>query len=230
METAKILIIEDNPVDALCLKEALEASSGTNFLISHVETLAEAKESLGNTDFHAVVLDLGLPDSQGMETFLEVKNSGPDVPIVVLSGLDDDNLAMETVVMGAQDYLCKAHWDPQIISKSLFYAIERHQILSAVEQANESKRLALEDLRENEERLRLVLSVVADGFWDWDVRSGSVNREAGWPSILGYRAGEIDPDVSAWTQLVHPKDMPGVKQVIETCLSGGPDTYKMNTG
>ena len=77
MEKTKILIIEDNPMDALRLKKDLEKSNGINFVTSHVETLAEAKEILRNSHFDAVVLDLGLPDSQGLETFFQIQKSAP---------------------------------------------------------------------------------------------------------------------------------------------------------
>lgn len=226
MEAVRVLIIEDNPVDALSLKKALGDAKRTHFVISHVGTLADAKEYIAKSDFDVLVLDLGLPDSQGLASFTRLRELAPATPVVVLSGQDDENLATEAVVMGAQDYLSKGRWDAQIISRSLAYAIERHQILIELKRAHESTRRALEDLCEKEERLRLILTVVADGFWDWDVRTGSVNREDSWPIILGYSAGEIDPDVGAWTQLVHPKDMPHVRQAIEACLSGSPDTYE----
>jgi two-component system cell cycle sensor histidine kinase/response regulator CckA len=137
METVRLLVLEDNPVDALCLREALDEVKGTKFAITHVETLREAKELLGNGDFHTVVLDLGLPDSQGIETFLEVKNSTVDVPIVVVSGLDDENLAIEAVRQGAQDYLLKDKWDGYFLSRSISFAIERKQTEKALREARE---------------------------------------------------------------------------------------------
>jgi PAS domain S-box-containing protein len=140
METIRLLIVEDNPVDALSLKKALEQTKGAKFAISHVETLAEAKESLENGDFHVLVLDLGLPDSQGLETVLNVQKSAPDLPIVVVSGLDDESLAIEAVKNGAQDYLIKDKWDAELIVRSLHYAIQRHQLLVTCKQANESSR------------------------------------------------------------------------------------------
>src|SRR5208283_3218686 len=97
MEKIRILIVEDNPVDVLSFKEALRQSKGTNFPISHVETLAEAKRFLEKQDIDVLVLDLGLPDSQGLETFLEIQKSASNLPIVVVSGLDDESLAIETV-------------------------------------------------------------------------------------------------------------------------------------
>ena len=137
MEKTKILIIEDNPADALCLKKDLEKSNGWNFVTLHVETLAEAKEILKDSYFHAVVLDLGLPDSQGLETFFEIQKYAPSTSIVVLSGLDDETLAHEAVRKGAQDYLLKDKYDGHFLSRSIIYAIERKQAEEEIRRLNE---------------------------------------------------------------------------------------------
>src|SRR5271157_3546449 len=104
MGTIRLLIVEDNPVDVLSLKDALQQSKGTNFAVSHVETLGEAKGFLEKQDIDVLVLDLGLPDSQGLETFMKVQEYAPNLPIVVVSGLNDESVAIETVKNGAQDY------------------------------------------------------------------------------------------------------------------------------
>ena len=147
VEAIRLLVVEDNLVDALFLKEALEASKGTPFTICHVQTLTEAKESLETGDFNIVVLDLGLPDSQGIQTLLEIKNSAPDIPIVVLSGLDDETLAMEAVKTGAQDYLLKDKLDGFLLARSLNYAIERQQSLIDYRRANDASLRANRALR-----------------------------------------------------------------------------------
>ena len=140
IETLKVLIVEDNPVDALCIKEALEDTNSTKFAVSHVETLAEAKERLEKEEFNVLVLDLGLPDSQGLETFLRMKNSAPSVPIVVMSGLDDETLAMHAVRGGAQDYLLKGKWDAEVLKRSINYAIERHRLILERQQSEDAMR------------------------------------------------------------------------------------------
>lgn len=142
MDMIKVLLVEDNPVDALCLKEALAVSRATSIAMLHVETLADAQKQLGQGDFHAVILDLGLPDSQGIDTFVQLKDASPDIPVVVLSGLDDETLAIEAVREGAQDYLVKDEWDSELIIRSLLYAIERHRLLVMWKQANESSQKA----------------------------------------------------------------------------------------
>lgn len=149
METLKVLIVEDNPVDALCIKEALEDTNSTKYLISHVETLGEAKERFEKEEFNVLLLDLGLPDSQGLETFLGMRNSAPSVPIVVMSGLDDETLAMQAVRGGAQDYLLKGKWDAEVLKRSINYAIERHRLLWERQQSEDA-------LRQSERRFKTI--------------------------------------------------------------------------
>ena len=155
MDTIRLLIVEDNPVDVLSLKDALKRAKRANFAISHVETLSESKKFLENGDFHAVVLDLGMPDSRGIETFLEVQKSAPHLPIVVVSGLDDESVAIEAVKNGAQDYLIKDKWDGYILSRSINYAIERHRLISEWKRSQDS-------LRQSEERFRAIFDATQD--------------------------------------------------------------------
>ena len=184
METIRLLIVEDNPVDALSLKKALQQAKGANFAISHVETLAEAKESLENGDFHVLVLDLGLPDSQGLETVLKVQKSAPDLPIVVVSGLDDESLAIETVKNGAQDYLIKDKWDAQLILRALYYAIQRHQLLSTCKQANESSRRANRALRVLSECNQLLVRATEEqGFLKIYAESSWITGDIAWRGL-----------------------------------------------
>jgi CheY-like chemotaxis protein len=130
-KTIKVLLVEDNPVDVLLLREELSGLAGDNFIVSEVERLSEATQVLTTETFDVVLLDLGLPDSQGLDTFLELQKTTPDVPIVVMSGLDDESLAVEAVRKGAQDYLVKDKSDAFVLRRSIAYAIERQQLLPA---------------------------------------------------------------------------------------------------
>jgi len=140
MKEVQVLLAEDNPVDALSFKMALELGTETKFRISHVETLAEAEGSLEREDFHAVVLDLGLPDSQGLTTFTRLQQSVPTTPIVILSGLDDETLAHEAVRKGAQDYILKDKYDGFFLSRSINYAIERKRAQEALRESEQKYR------------------------------------------------------------------------------------------
>jgi two-component system, NtrC family, response regulator AtoC len=155
LETIRILIVEDNPVDAIWVKKQLTRINTMSFEVTHVESLAEAAERLRSEKFHVILLDLLLPDSQGLETFLEIRKYAGGIPVVVTSGINDEALAIAAVRTGAQDYLVKDKWDGFILSRSIVYAIERQRLLAQLGEAERS-------LRQSEERFRAVFEGARD--------------------------------------------------------------------
>lgn len=127
----RILLIEDDPDDALLIHENLSqaADSFFTFELKEVATLKEGLEALSDPP-DIVLLDLSLPDSQGLETFLRAHAQSPAVPIVVLTGNADETFALEAVRQGAQDYLVKGSASGKVILRSIRYAIERNRTQS----------------------------------------------------------------------------------------------------
>jgi len=125
-DRVRILLVEDNPADARLLKEML-GDAGAAFDLTNAERLTEALRRLNGEAFDCILLDLMLPDSRGLETFFRVYARASHVPIVVLSGLSDENLAATAVREGAQDYLVKGHVDGGLLLRSVRYAIERRR-------------------------------------------------------------------------------------------------------
>ena len=123
-----VLLVEDSPTDALLLREALSGEESVQFRTAHVERLAEALKFLQEQQFDLIMLDLGLTDSQGLDTFSRVHDHAPQVPIVVLTGLDDDTLAVKAVQEGAQDFLTKGRFDRYWLVRNIRHALERHQM------------------------------------------------------------------------------------------------------
>ena len=136
-DTVKVLLIEDNPEHASFLRHLLNLSEAANFRLEHVETLAIGIERLKQGDIGLIILDLSLGDSNGIETFILTMAAGGDVPIVVLSGSNDVNLAIETVQLGAQDYLVKGHVDNQLLVRSMQYACERQRVKLQLRRAHD---------------------------------------------------------------------------------------------
>jgi len=120
-----VLLIEDNPGDARLICEMIAEEPGTPFLLQHVDRLAKGLEHLSSGGTALVILDLSLPDSIGLETFTKVYAHSPAVPIIVLTGNDDDALALSAVKGGAQDYLVKSRLDRELLLRSMHYSIER---------------------------------------------------------------------------------------------------------
>ncbi len=121
----KVLLVEDNPVDAQLTQDILTEWHADQFDVILVTTLADGLARLSRECFDAVLLDLSLPDAQGLGTVTQVKAMSPGVPIVVLSGHDDQTLALQAVQQGAQDYLVKGQGHSELLARSLRYAIER---------------------------------------------------------------------------------------------------------
>ena len=132
----KILLIEDNPGDRLLIQKMLVGKIDSRFVLECAQDLSEAFECLDRTRFDIILSDLGLPDSFGLETFTKVNERAPRVPIVVLSGTDDETLALEAVQHGAQDYLVKANVNSDLLRRALRYAIERKRIQEALRVKN----------------------------------------------------------------------------------------------
>lgn len=124
-----VLLIEDNPTDVLLLRQAFAGVPLMPCTFTHVERLGEGLKCLSEAHFDVVLLDLGLPDSQGLDTFHQVSEHAAAVPIVVFSGLDDEAVAVQAVREGAQDYLPKGQLAGPLLARAIRYAIERHQIL-----------------------------------------------------------------------------------------------------
>jgi len=140
-----ILLIEDNAGDARILREALADAAGEAFDLEHVNDLTVGLERLGQGKVDVVLLDLSLPDSLGLETFAKAHAAAPEVPMIVLSGQDDESLAIQTVHEGAQDYLVKGQVDGRLLVRSIRYAIER----KGSEEALAKERDLLHTLLEN---------------------------------------------------------------------------------
>ncbi|HEY3969389.1 MAG TPA: response regulator [Planctomycetaceae bacterium] len=131
-----LLLIEDSPDDALLIRELLADARQAEFDVVHAEWLRTALEHLAERQFDAVLLDLQLPDSRGLDTFRAVQKAAPGLPVVVLSGFEDETTALTAVQEGAQDYLVKGHVSTPVLERTVRYAIERSRTSKALAERN----------------------------------------------------------------------------------------------
>ena len=143
-EPIKILLVEDNPGDARLLREAMAEVGSAKFELNHVDRLSEAVRRLGEERFDVILLDLSLPDGKGINTVVRVREQALGVPIIVLTGLDDEALALDAVRAGAQDYLIKGQVDGSLLARAMRYAIERNQAEMKIERNLERVRVLRE--------------------------------------------------------------------------------------
>jgi signal transduction histidine kinase len=137
VSTIKILLIEDSLAEARFLQELLKGAKFKQFSLVHVKRLAEALERLKTDCFDVILLDLTLPDSQGLASLAPILSYAPSLPIVVLTSTNDDELALEAVRQGAQDFLVKRQVNYEVLVRSLCYAIERKQVSEALLTVNQ---------------------------------------------------------------------------------------------
>src|SRR5438874_1523351 len=128
-EHFRVLLIEDNQGDARLIEEMLREAFDPAFQLAYrADRLAPGLEFIAHEKVDLVLLDLSLPDSNGIETFLKVHAQAPHLPIIVLSGLASEDLALKTVHAGAQDYLVKGQVETHGLFRAMRYAVERQQI------------------------------------------------------------------------------------------------------
>jgi signal transduction histidine kinase len=145
-KTIRVLLIEDNPGDAALVREMLRDIEPEAFAVKIASRLDGGIGFLQGEDFDIVVLDLNLPDSQGLATFDNTQAANPDLPIILLTGLEDEQMAEEAVKAGAQDYLVKGQIESKLLDRAIRYAIERKRIVTEnvrlyrdAEEANRAK-------------------------------------------------------------------------------------------
>ena len=124
-DPVRILLIEDNPGDARLIRELLREAGKSAFELECADLLSKGLERLAGGGIDVVLLDLGLPDSQGLETLARCQERAPDLPTVILTGLDDETVAVEAVQQGAQDYLVKGQITSDSLSRAVRYAVAR---------------------------------------------------------------------------------------------------------
>jgi len=141
-----ILLIEDNPGDARLMQELLGVSPGSPFVMEWVDSLEKGLARLAASVIDVILLDLSLPDSQGIDTFFKIQTAAKGVAVVVLTGLYDEALAMQAVHAGAQDYLVKGQADGNLLVRSIRYAVERQRIEEQLRKMNDFNQSILKAL------------------------------------------------------------------------------------
>ena len=199
-----VLLIEDNEGDAYLVSESLANSQPPRFKITHRDRLSSGLACLSNESFDLVLLDLSLPDSDGFETFRRVRECSPSIPIVVLTGLDDLDLAIKTAREGGQDYLLKQFTGGELLKRLMCQAIER-------------KRIIEEALKEAETRKNEFLAMLAH-----ELRNPLAALDCGL-SLLGAAGQESDRE---WALTMAEHQVQLLARMVEDLL----DTSRITRG
>ena len=128
----KILLIEDNPGDVYLIKEQIEEFANFTYELKNVETSNDALSVLKEQTFDVILLDLGLPDSDGINTFLRIYNKNPLIPIIILTGLNDETIGSCAVEKGAHDFFVKGQIESRLLECIIQCSMERKKRLSSI--------------------------------------------------------------------------------------------------
>ncbi len=117
--TVRVLLIEDNPGDARLIREMLSEVKSPRFEFHHSSRLSEGLQRMANGDIDVLLLDLGLPDSQGLDTLKRAHQTAPQIPVIVVTNLDDREVAVNAITQGAKDYMVKGKVDSYLLSRAI---------------------------------------------------------------------------------------------------------------
>jgi diguanylate cyclase (GGDEF)-like protein/PAS domain S-box-containing protein len=190
-ETIKVLLIEDNPGDARLVKEMLVEAGSNKFSLTHVGLIGEGVSLLRHENYHVILLDLFLPDGHGLDTIRQVCAVASGLPVVILTGLDDETIAIRAVQEGAEDYLVKGQMDNNLLARAIRYAIERKR--------------AEERLRESEEKFRQLAENIREVFYIYEQGVTQYVSPA-YQEIWGRTSESLYQDQKSILDTVHPDD------------------------
>jgi PAS domain S-box-containing protein len=220
----KVLLIEDNPGDVRLIREMLAESKDIVFHLESADNLGAGMEQLAEVQVDLILLDLSLPDSQGIETFHKAYAQASGVPIVVLSGSDDEELAMSAVQAGAQDYLVKGQVDGYLLARAIQYAIERERGRKERLQLLAREQAARADAAQAAQRFQDIVQGLHAIVWEADAQTWQftfVSQRAA--EILGYPVEQWLTQPDFWVNHIHPEDRQRCVAYCLECTAQGLD-------
>jgi two-component system CheB/CheR fusion protein len=206
----EVLLVEDNAADARLLVESLKDAGPSAFRVTSVSRLSAAQAQLARSHPDVILLDLSLPDSSGLATVERMKAAAPGVPIVVLTGLEDEALALQAVRLGVQDYLVKGQCEGGLAARSVRYAVERRR-------AEEATRSAERQLRTITDAVPALISLVdRDGYYRLNNHAYETWFGVSRAAVVGRHMKDVLGD-AAWDKL---------RPNVERCLAGEEVRYE----
>jgi len=231
----EILVVEDNPASMKMILDLLTKAG--------YRTRPASDGELGLRSVQAkkpdlILLDFKMPGINGVEVCRQLKNNPNtcDIPVIFISALGDSKLKVTALGAGAVDYVTKPIESSEVLARinthlSMYQMQRKLEVQTKeLERHREQLEVLVEErtakLRDSEIRSQLALDGADLGTWDWNIQTGHVMFNERWAEMLGYRQDEIKPDLSAWKNLIHPDDMPGVEEALNAHLEGRTDRYE----
>jgi diguanylate cyclase (GGDEF)-like protein/PAS domain S-box-containing protein len=205
-EPVKVLLIDDDEDQYVLTRALLTEIERDRYRLDWEPGYDAALAAIRAQAHDVYLLDYYLGARNGLELLREAVGGGCRAPIIMLTGLNDRDVDLEAMKVGAADYLNKGRLDEGLLERSIRYALERARTLEA--------------LRESEERYSLAARGANDGLWDWDLKTGRVYFSPRWKSMLGLTEDEVSDQPEEWLGRVHPEDLPRLERDLAAHLEG----------
>ncbi len=202
----KVLLVDDDEDDYLITREMLALQDRARFELDWCSDYHEALAAIRAGRHDVYLIDYHLGDHTGLELIRAAFASVPGVPVIMLTGNNDDEVDLEATGLGVTDFLVKQQLDARSLERSIRYAVSHQR--------------AMHDLVRSEQRYSVAASAADDGMWDWDLSSDRIYFSARWREILGQPDHHGDEPPAAWFDLVHPDDLPALRTSIDQHLAG----------
>ncbi|MBP7274205.1 MAG: response regulator [Saprospiraceae bacterium] len=202
-----ILLIEDNEGDVQLIKNILDNSS-LKHTLTVTDMLFESLSVINNQTIHIILLDLTLPDSSGFKTLKSLLENVKQIPIIVLTGVNNDIIGDQVVRAGAQDYLVKGHFDDKLLLKSIKYSLQRHKVQTKLEE------LATE-YSNSEKRFLEAQQMARFGSWEMDIVTNKMRWSDEMYRIFGFSPNAFEPKLSDYIGYTHNDDKAAVETFFE---------------
>jgi len=211
----RVMLVEDSPADARLVREALAEHPAFSFQVAHFLRIEQALKFLERDVVDVALLDFQLPDVDDLDGLTRLVAAAPNLPVVMLTGMDDEELGLRLVQHGAQDYLVKGSVDGAMLVRTLRQAIERKGMSDRV--------------RESEERFTLAAAGSGDGIWDWTIASNLLVLSARAKAILGLAPESPDESMEAFFRRIHLDDIGRFRDALSAHLKGETADFRQQT-
>lgn len=222
----EVLLVEDSFSDAKMVEAIVSSSDLEKPKLHHAGRFKEALSMLKENSYDLVLLDLHLPDGEGLGLIKQLKQQDPETPVVVLTGVQDDELAVKALKEGAQDYVLKSDtFSPTRLSK-LGHTDLGNWLVRRIQYAVKRAELARQLAKQKQiEQTRYILANQAnrEGIWDWDIKNKSLYFSPCWQSLLGLKGPEgeacMRQGLKGWLSLIHPQDRARFNRTLQNYLT-----------